>query len=149
MIGRDFLAFALRCLQGFEEAGPEEADRRSAVSRAYYGAFHEARALLRRCGISLPKTEQVHVKLGYCLRDCSDPNAAKAGRQLDTLRAQRKVADYDLDDRRFASIHAAQTEVARAHRIVETLDLCRSAPTDDFRAKIRSHARLLGLVVSD
>ena len=87
MTGRDFVA----CAEQFAE-GLTEAVLRSAVSRAYYGAFHEALALLHACGVWLPKTEQVHVKVGYCLRDCGDPDTAKAGQQLDILRSKRKVS---------------------------------------------------------
>ena len=59
MTGRDFVA----CAEQFAR-GPTEAVLRSTVSRAYYGAFHEALALLHACGVWLPKTEQVHVKAG-------------------------------------------------------------------------------------
>ena len=62
-----------------------EADLRSAVSRAYYGAFHESRTLLNDCGVWLPKTEQVHIKIGFCFRDCGDTKAGDIGRQLETL----------------------------------------------------------------
>jgi uncharacterized protein (UPF0332 family) len=144
MTGRDFVA----CAEQFAK-GVTEAEHRSAVSRAYYGAFHEALALLHTCGVWLPKTKQVHVKVGYCLRDCGDPDTAKAGRQLDILRSKRKVADYDLDDRRFADSSDARREALRARQVLESFDQCRTKATADFRAKIRSHARLLGLTVSD
>jgi uncharacterized protein (UPF0332 family) len=98
MTGSDFLA----CAEKFSK-GSTEAELRSAVSRAYYGAFHEALALLHVCGVWLPKTEQVHVKLGFCLRDCGDLGATTAGRELEILRSRRKIADYDLGDNRFAA----------------------------------------------
>ncbi len=59
MTGRDFIACAERFAQSFVEA-----ELRSAVSPAYYGAFHEALSFLRDSGVRLPKTEQVHVKVG-------------------------------------------------------------------------------------
>ncbi len=142
MTGRDFVI----CSEQFAR-GSSEAELRSAVSRAYYGAFHEALALLRACGVWLPRTEQVHVKVGYCLRDCGDPYAMKAGREL--LKSKRKVADYDLDDDQFIATRAVRSETARARRILETIDQCRAEPSPDFREKIRAHARLLGLNVSD
>jgi uncharacterized protein (UPF0332 family) len=144
MTGRDFLA----CAEQFAE-GHAEAVLRSAVSRAYYGAFHEASALLHACGVWLPKTEQVHVKVGYCLRDCGDPDAAIAGQQLDVLRSRRRIADYDLEDNRFAASSAVRREILKAHQVLKTFDRCRTKATGDFRTKIRSHARLLGLMVSD
>ncbi len=45
MTGRDFID----CAEEFAE-GRTKAALRSAVSRAYYGAFHEALALLGACG---------------------------------------------------------------------------------------------------
>jgi uncharacterized protein (UPF0332 family) len=144
MTGSEFIT----CAESLA-SGVLEADRRSAVSRAYYGAFHEARARLRACGVRLPKTEQVHVKMGYCLCDCGDPIAERAGRHLETLRAQRTVADYDLDDGRFMASGAARSEIVRARQIVEALAKLGRAEAAEFRAKIRAHAKLLGLVVSD
>ena len=70
MTGRDFMA----CAEQFAE-GLTEAVLRSAVSRAYYGAFHQALALLHACGVWLPKTEQVHVKVGYCLNKLFRPHS--------------------------------------------------------------------------
>ncbi len=142
MTGRDFLACAERLARNSAEA-----DLRSAVSRAYYGAFHDARTLLRESGVILPRTEQVHVKVVFCLRDCGDAFALKAGQQLEHLRNQRKIADYDLDDTRFADTIKAQSEVAKARRTIDDLDRCRASP--DFQPKIRAQAKLLGLSVSD
>jgi uncharacterized protein (UPF0332 family) len=144
MTGRDFI----NCAEQFAE-DRTEAVLRSAVSRAYYGAFHEALALLHACGVWLPKTEQVHVKVGYCLRDCGDQDAAMAGQQLDVLRSRRKIADYDLHDDRFADSRAAKREILKARQILEIFDRCHNKAAADFRAKIRSHAKLLGLTVSD
>ena len=144
MTGRDFVA----CAEQFAR-GPTEAVLRSAVSRAYYGAFHEALALLHACGVWLPKTEQIHVKVGHCLLDCGTPDAAEAGRELEILRSKRKVADYDLNDDRFMASRAVRLEIARARRILTAVDQLRSGPAADFRAKIRAHAKILGLTVSD
>jgi len=40
--------------------GTREAEWRSAVSRAYYAAFHAAIELMDRCGFVVPKGEQAH-----------------------------------------------------------------------------------------
>jgi len=142
--GRDFLVTAEHFAKG-----PTEGALRSAVSRAYYGAFHEAIALLDICGVRLPTTEQVHVKLEYCFRDCGDPNAAMAGRELELLRAKRKAADYDLSDKRFLAAGAVDAEIKRAQRIINAIDQFRSGGPNDFSDKVRAHAKFLGLVVSD
>ena len=73
----------------------------------------------------------------------------KAAQELEILRSQRKVADYNLDDDRFAAFRIAQYEVTRARSILKIIDKCRTQPAADFRAKIRAHAKLLGLTVSD
>jgi hypothetical protein len=142
--GRDFVTCAEQLARGSTEAV-----LRSAVSRAYYGAFHEALALLHGCGVWLPRTEQVHVKRGYCLRDCGDPDAATAGQELEILRSKSTVADYELADNRFAASPAVRSEITRARQILEIVDRCRAHAGADFRTKIRAHARLLGLTVSD
>jgi hypothetical protein len=87
--------------------------------------------------------------LEYCFRDCGEPRAATAGRELESLRAKRKAADYDLADRRFVAIGTVDVEIKRARRIIEIIDQFRSGGPSDFRAKVRAHAKFLGLVVSD
>jgi uncharacterized protein (UPF0332 family) len=128
--------------------GTTEAHYRSAVSRAYYGAFHAARRLLADIGVFLPKGELVHTKVTYCLQDCGEPTAAECGVSLESLRTERNRADYDVDrtpyDREVAAAH-----VKKARQIVLALQVCRSgANATEVRAKVRSQARLLGLTVS-
>ncbi len=145
MTGDEFVACADRLARSSAEA-----DLRSAVSRAYFGAFHAARSLLQESGVRLPKTEQVHVKVGFCLQDCGEANAGHAGQQLEVLRLERRRADYDLDDDRFTDGQKARSEVARARGILAALGQCRIAPAAaEFKAKVRAQAKLLGLVVSD
>lgn len=144
MTGDDFVVCAERLARSSAEA-----DLRSAVSRAYFGAFHAARSLLQESGVRLPKTEQVHVKVGFCLQDCGEANAGRAGQQLEVLRLERR-ADYDLDDDRFTDGRKAQSEVARARDILGALEQCRSTPAAaEFKTKVRVQAKLLGLMVSD
>lgn len=53
--------------------GATEAEWRSAVSRAYYAAFHEARVLLRGLGFRVPRGDQAHAYLWLRLSNCGDP----------------------------------------------------------------------------
>lgn len=120
--GRAFLASAA-ALQN----GPAEADWRSAVSRAYYAAFHEARMLFHSLGFRVPRAEQAHAYLWLRLSNCGDPQVRQAGTQLNHLRGQRNVADYDLAltvTQRDASVH-----VQSALRIVRILDAASAEPT--------------------
>ena len=77
--------------------GLREADWRSAVSRAYYAAFHVARLLLRQCGFVVPRTDQAHSYIWLRLSNCGHPDIVKAGSDLRDLRSERNAADYDLD----------------------------------------------------
>jgi uncharacterized protein (UPF0332 family) len=77
--------------------GSTEASWRSAVSRAYYAAFHTARILLQRGGFRVPPTEQAHFYLTHRLANSGHPDVNQAGRDLARLRQNRNWADYDLD----------------------------------------------------
>ncbi len=85
----------------------------------------------------------------FCLRGCGDPIAAEAGQQLERLRSKRKTADYDLDDTRYITVSAVQAEVVRARSILEKIENRLSGSKGDFRGKVRAHAKLIGLTVSD
>lgn len=143
MNGEEFLTLATELA-----SGATESHYRSAVSRAYYGAFHIARRLLKDVGVHLPKGEQVHAKATYYLQDCGEANAGEAADDLETLRNERNRADYDLD-RTVYQQRVAETQVRKAQQIAAALQKCRSGPDSaDFRAKVRTHAKLLGLPVS-
>src|SRR5438445_3393042 len=92
MNGRDFLTLASKLL-----AETTEAAWRSAVSRAYYAAFHEARQLLRDLGFVVPRADQAHAYLWLRLSNCGDPQVRLAGSDLNRLRRERNRADYDID----------------------------------------------------
>lgn len=76
MTGRKFLDLASQ----FAASDAEEW-RRTAVSRAYYGAYHLALELVRSCGIVVPKHD-VHVKLQWCLQQHVRGFAQQQGWQL-------------------------------------------------------------------
>jgi uncharacterized protein (UPF0332 family) len=128
--------------------GATEAHYRSAISRAYYGVFHTARRLLQDMGIRLPKGEQIHMKVTFCLHDCGDALAVEAATELESLRNQRNRADYELDG--MATSRAlAGSQIQTARKIVDKLRQCRSGPgAAEFCAKVRAQAKLLGLPVS-
>lgn len=78
-------------------AGLREADWRSAISRAYYAAFHKARKLLRQGGFAVPHGEQTHAYLWFRLSNAGHPDVMRAGTKLGHLRTARNRADYDMD----------------------------------------------------
>lgn len=80
MNGRDFLKSARR-LAG----GSEEADWRSAASRAYYAAFHAARELLTSLRFRTPRADRAHNYLYVRLNNCGEPSVRRAADLLHEL----------------------------------------------------------------
>jgi uncharacterized protein (UPF0332 family) len=87
---RDFLVLAARLA-----TGTTEADWRTAVSRAYYAAFHVARRLLTDLSFTVPRADRAHQYLVFRLSNCGESVVEQAGRDLETLRRLRNRADYD------------------------------------------------------
>ena len=78
----------LRVADGLAQGSDDEASLRTAVGRAYYGVFLQAR---ERLGIHGQRRRVHGIVIGR-LRS-ADP---AAGNQLDKLEALRGAADYDL-----------------------------------------------------
>lgn len=76
--------------------GSRQADWRTAISRAYYAAFHKGRTLLRRAGFRVPHAERAHAYLWLRLSNSDHPDVKKAGDDLNSLRSLRNWADYDF-----------------------------------------------------
>jgi uncharacterized protein (UPF0332 family) len=120
--GTDFLG-----LSEIWVTGATEAEWRSAVSRAYYGAFHAARRLLRDLRFVVPRGDRAHAYLWLRLSNCGDSEVVLAGSDLNALRRDRNFADYDVDK---TLDHAdAQLQVQTARRIVLVLDAATAEPT--------------------
>jgi uncharacterized protein (UPF0332 family) len=77
--------------------GQREADWRSAISRAYYAAFHKARRLLWQNDFVVPRGDQAHAYLWLRLSNSGHPDVENAGADLGRLRTVRNRADYDFD----------------------------------------------------
>jgi uncharacterized protein (UPF0332 family) len=127
MTWRDFLLLAARLA-----SGGAEADWRTAVSRAYYGAFHVARSLLTDLQFVVPRADRAHQYLVFRLSNSGEASVERAGRDLETLRRLRNRADYD------ETPALTQTQAAAAVRLAETviqaLDAARQEPV---RTRIR------------
>src|SRR5262249_47477210 len=91
MNGRDFLPAARRLA-----AGIDEADWRSAASRAYYAAFHAARDLLAAWHFRTPRADRAHNYLYVRLNNAGEPMVERVASLLHELRTQRNFADYDV-----------------------------------------------------
>ena len=112
---REFLALA-RVLS----LDTTQAAWRTAVSRAYYAAFHVARLLLTDLGFVVPQADRAHAYLWLRLNNCGDSQVQQAAVSLNTLRGRRNAADYDLH--RPVSQAFAQAQVQVAERIIQVLD---------------------------
>jgi uncharacterized protein (UPF0332 family) len=118
---RDFLLLATRLA-----AGATEADWRTAVSRAYYAAFHIARRLLTDLKFIVPRADRAHQYLVYRLSNCGESAVVQAGRNLETLRRLRNRADYDEVPALIQ--HQAAAAVQLAEGIIQVLDAARQEP---------------------
>jgi uncharacterized protein (UPF0332 family) len=122
MSGRDFISVALDLLTASTEAA-----WRSAVSRAYYAAFHVARQRLEELGFGVPRGERAHAYLWFRLSNCGQPKVQDAGRRLNTLRGQRNRADYELGIPLYKPTANGQVQIAQD--VIQIVDAAVLEPT--------------------
>jgi hypothetical protein len=119
---------------------PDEATRLAAVSRAYYGAFHRIRQTLEQtCGLILAAGPEVHRKMQFCLENSQHPELVGIGDELRSLREERNIADYRLDNSKFAQPMTVLLQVERAKDIASRIDAVDSNAVG-FVDNIRSYA---------
>jgi uncharacterized protein (UPF0332 family) len=109
---RDFLSLAARVA-----ADATEAEWRTAVSRAYYAAFHVARQVLTDLNFTVPRADRAHQYLVFRLSNCGESAVEQSGRDLETLRRLRNRADYD--DLPAVTQHQAAAAVRLADGIIQ------------------------------
>jgi uncharacterized protein (UPF0332 family) len=131
MIGDEFISLAGKlCVN--PHVGDAEARYRTAVSRAYYGAFHLAVDFLENeLGESVARNYLAHQFVYRGLFGCGDDDARHAARLLNDLRAMRNDADYDSDEARFRIQATAEESVVNAHDVRSSLDACRKTCQDE------------------
>lgn len=118
----DYLTLAENLVHNPSSPGPKEASLRAAISRAYYGAFCNARNFAEakekppifRTG----KASDHKLIIDHFTRSL-DPVRKKIGANLDRLRSDRNKADYDDHVRQPNSI--ATTSIRRAQQIIKSL----------------------------
>lgn len=114
-----------------------EAAWRSAVSRAYYAAFHVARQLLEDLGFTVPRADRAHAYLWLRLANCGDPQVQQAGNALNDLRRERNWADYDLARPLRQSL--SQKQWSFAAQIIQALE---TASIEPARSQIRDEMKI-------
>jgi uncharacterized protein (UPF0332 family) len=123
---REFHAQAVNLLQA---GGP--ADCRSAISRAYYAAFHVAAATLRAHGFNILENHTAHEQVTRHLLGSNDPAVMAIASQLGDLRGMRNKADYRLTLPSVENVKTAQPLVATAGRHIRALEAAFSGPGRD------------------
>ncbi|MFL5243428.1 MAG: HEPN domain-containing protein [Gemmataceae bacterium] len=102
-----------------------EASWRSAVSRAYYAAFHVAQQLFHDLGFTVPRGDRAHGYLWLRLSNCGNSQVQIAGKDLKDLRGDRNWADYDLSFLLTQTLASNQINAAKG--IIRLLDNARSS----------------------
>jgi len=116
----EYLGLAQQLAGKAKISATRESRLRSAISRAYYAAFIQARNYLRdRDGVVIP-TQNTHEYVINQFLNSSDEERKKIGRQLRRLRSNRNQADYDDT---FADLEAiAKTSLKLAAKIIALIN---------------------------
>ena len=123
---REYLTFAATIA-----GGEDEAEWRSAVSRAYYAVFHVSCDWLRGLGFQVLRADRAHAYLWRRLSNSGDTAIMNVGRSLNELRGRRNEADYDPHRAVYKS--DAENAVRLAEELVHSLDVDLDGP---HRARI-------------
>jgi len=114
---REFYDYAARLAAN----GTRSAEFRTAVSRSYYAVYHVARELLAQLGGQFAERD-AHVDLRRHLEKTADQVLIKAADDLRRLHADRKTADYNLNDGTFENKKEALARVAKAQMVMERIE---------------------------
>jgi len=91
MDGKDFLEVSKRLYKSGHEA-----DRRTSVSRAYYGVFNHIKPVIESFGIHLPPDATAHQKIYRYLLNSGLDEGEDLSQDLTNLRTKRDDADYEM-----------------------------------------------------
>jgi uncharacterized protein (UPF0332 family) len=140
MTGDEFLTLADAMLH--ESQARSEAICRTAISRAYYGAFHLSQALLHQPGVAVGKD---HGDIWRCLASSQVVVAKQVATRLAMLHEDRTVADYKLDSPKPKSFDYARDCVNRGLYLQRLIDLCSQEPArSQIKAGVEAHRNSLG-----
>ena len=140
MTGDEFLTLADAMLH--ESQGRSEAICRTAISRAYYGAFHLSLAFLQQLGVAVGKD---HGDIWRCLASSQVVVAKQAATRLAMLHEDRTLADYKLDSPKPKSFAYARDCVDRGLYIQRLMDTCHQEPArSQIKVGIEAHRKSLG-----
>ncbi len=133
MEAKTFFTFSQKLVQMREEPA-----LRSAVSRAYYAAYHCSIGLVRELGFSFEKGAPAHEKIYQYLRNTEVQDAIAAANDLKLLRKRRNEADYELDSGEFKDHIACQIDLARTQLVISQIEKFSREP---FRTQLANGLR--------
>jgi hypothetical protein len=125
MEAADFLSLAERLAN---ETGA--AERRTAISRAYYAAYNAGVELVSGWGLPLSVDADAHRDIQQYFRAAGLAQLRRVAEQLQTLRSRRNVADYALADARPETAAWTRSAVDEASHLLRTLGECSALPPD-------------------
>ena len=126
MNGQNFIEIA--GMLAANQLGDSAARNRTAISRAYYGAFHRVIEFLASFNVTVPSNHQSHHIAYQKLFQTRIPSAQEAADLLNDLRGERNTADYDLDRPAPEKTANAMLSVESAHDLCACLEECLNEP---------------------
>ena len=115
----DYLTLAQN-LAGQTVIVSEQAKFRSAISRAYYAAFHQAKQVLEEKDRLTIPLQNVHKFVINQFQNHPDPIRQKIGNRLQVLRGYRNQADYESST--YITTNTCQESLTLARRIISNID---------------------------
>ena len=136
MDGRRLLTLAQKLLEGVGAGAPLTGgdgapECRSAISRAYYGAFLVAGAFLDRIGFAVENSPAAHTAVQYALNNSGALALRRVASDLGRLHGERRRADYNLADRQPEQRIYADEAVNIGTAILSVLDDVRDTAAPD------------------
>ncbi len=117
----------------------EEAERRTAVSRAYYSVFNCIKAYLVQNRIPVSSDASGHFQIIQYLWNSGVKEVEQLSRTINDLRTDRNEADYDMDSTRFNK-NTCILLFLKAQKAVEGFQRCKGRTLikgiNDYRKRV-------------
>ena len=116
--------------------GDGAAECRTAISRAYYGAYLIAVAYLDRIGFAAENSPDCHLAVQRALNNSTHSTLRTVYTNLAALHRDRRRADYDMKDKLSESIASSEASVHLAEQTTALIERVRDSATLDEMAAI-------------
>ena len=125
-------------------AAPAAECRRSAINRAYYGAYGVAHQALIVLECPIPQSAAGHDAVQIVLQLSGDPALEQAGRLLHHLYTWRVKADYRYTNTLPEEARTVKDALGLAAKIIANVD---GAMVDTPKARLAVHAALAAMLL--